>query len=61
MDPEALRATVPDDPIKLRPGALACEGCGVAHAGTVVESIPLDPGGRFGVHFTRCPDCQRLH
>lgn len=56
-----LRATVPDDPIKLPPGHLACEGCGVAYAGPVVESLPIDAGGRIGAHYTRCPECSRLH
>lgn len=55
---DALRATVPDDPIRLPPGHLACEGCGIAHDGPVVASVPL---GRLAVNYTRCPDCQALH
>ncbi|WP_166389603.1 hypothetical protein [Nocardioides ochotonae] len=55
---ERLRATVPDDPIRLPPGHLACEGCGVADVGPVVESVPM---GRLAAHYTRCADCQRLH
>lgn len=55
-----LRLRMPDDPIKLPPGHLACEGCGVASAGPVVDSLPLGPTGRFMAQYTRCQDCQRL-
>lgn len=58
---ERLRAKVPDDPIKLPDGCLSCEGCGVAHAGPVVDSLPVDPGGRIVAQYTRCPACQLLY
>lgn len=56
-----LRRQVPDDPIRLARGHLACEGCGVAHAGEVVGSVPVDPAGRIAAHYTRCGECQRIH
>jgi hypothetical protein len=60
VEAERLRRTVPDDPIRLPPGHLACEGCGVASAGPVVESIPMGAGGRIAANYTRCAECQRL-
>ncbi|MBD3926482.1 hypothetical protein IEZ26_17795 [Nocardioides cavernae] len=59
-DAVRLRTLVPDDPIPLPPGHLACEGCGVAHTGPVVSTIDLG-NGWTPVEFTRCPHCQRLH
>jgi hypothetical protein len=61
VDIERLRRSMPDDPIKLPSGLLACEGCGVGFAGEAVDSLPLDDGGRLVAQYTRCPDCQRLH
>lgn len=60
-DIEHLRAQHPDDPLKLPADHLACEGCGVAWAGPVLDSMPLDASGRLVAQYTRCPDCQRLH
>jgi hypothetical protein len=60
VDADRLRTQVPDDPIKLPSGHLACEGCGVASAGPAILSVPLGPASRFSAEFTRCPDCQRL-
>ncbi|UAL31251.1 hypothetical protein K8W59_07265 [Nocardioides rotundus] len=61
---EALRRTVPDDPVKLPPGSLACEGCGVAVptarpttsvTPSTVTSLPAKP-----VQFARCDSCKAV-
>lgn len=61
FDAEAVRRTVPDIPIKTPAGHLPCEGCGVAHDGPAILSLPVRPDGRFSAEFTRCPDCERLN
>lgn len=61
FDIDRTRAQVPDDPIRLPKDMLACEGCGVAVSGPVVDSLPLDVGGKIVAQYARCQDCQRLH
>jgi len=60
FDIDRVRASVPDDPIRLPSGHLACEGCGIATTGPVVDSLPLDLGGKIVAQYTRCEDCQQL-
>ncbi|KAB2806927.1 hypothetical protein F9L07_28235 [Pimelobacter simplex] len=72
LDADALRRTVPDDPIKLPKGLLACEGCGIAHDGPAILAIPrsrtyVNAKGEAvekpiaPLEYTRCPDCTRLN
>lgn len=65
---DALRATVPDNPVRLPEGWLACEGCGVAvpHAETTSTATPWPATENSRVMpapvpFGRCPACQSLH
>lgn len=59
---ERLRATVPDDPIKLPSGHLACEACGVAVLTRAVASRTVLPSpserGMHAVEFARCSSCE---
>jgi hypothetical protein len=55
---EGLRATVPDDPIKLPAGHLPCGGCGVAVPAVKATSSVTPPSGRLPalpVQFARRP------
>lgn len=68
-DTEALRRHVPDDPIPLPSGSLACCACGVAvrttEAVTATEMEGRTPGGQLiittPVGFARCPSCCLIH
>lgn len=62
---DALRATVPDNPVRLPADHLACEGCGVAVAGPVTSVTAVPPKTQntlpsAPVEFARCPQCQLL-
>lgn len=60
---EKLRAKVPDDPVKLPAGHLACEACGVAVPEAVVVSTVAGPSrGKRAVgslQFARCAECKK--
>ncbi|MBD8870925.1 hypothetical protein [Nocardioides donggukensis] len=60
----ALRAKVPDDPIKLPPGHLACEACGIAVDDRRVSSTVAQPSSGHlpprSAEFTRCSSCEAV-
>lgn len=56
---ERLRARVPDDPIPLPIGHLACEACGVATPVDVFAAV-AEPSRAKPAPFTLCDDCQAL-
>jgi hypothetical protein len=57
---ERLRSQVPDDPIALPVGHLACEVCGVAVPVDVFAEV-IDPRKSRREPYTRCPECRALH
>lgn len=57
---ERLRSQVPDDPIPLPVGHLACEVCGVAVPVDVFAEV-IEPRKARRAPYTRCPDCRALH
>lgn len=57
---EHLRSQVPDDPIPLPVGHLACEVCGVAVPVDVFAEV-IEPKKTRRAPYARCHDCQALH
>lgn len=60
LDPDTLRTMVPDDPIPLPVGHLACEVCGVAVPVDVFAEV-VEPRKTRRAPYSRCPDCRALH
>jgi hypothetical protein len=59
-----LRSQVPDEPVPMAEGHLACEACGVAVMTTeVAETVGFNTmsAGPAAVDFGRCPACQEAH
>lgn len=61
---ERLRSSVPDDPIPLPDGHLACEACGVAVAarGVATKTVLPSPSENriITANFARCDDCEAV-
>lgn len=57
---ERLRSQVPDDPIPLPVGHLACEACGVAVPVDVFAEV-VEPKKARRAPYTQCPGCRALH
>lgn len=57
---ERLRSRVPDNPIPLPMGHLACDACGVAVPVDVFAEV-IEPKKARRSPYIQCPDCLALH